>query len=70
MESGDRLALHGAASGRAGAAAGSRAPNGQREIIAGFARDQRVFASRADRRAVVDGNSPNCALYAFAKCPR
>ncbi|MBY4727529.1 MULTISPECIES: hypothetical protein [Burkholderia] len=35
-------------------AAGSRTPNGQREIIAGFARAQRVFASRTARRAVVD----------------
>ncbi|OXI56006.1 hypothetical protein CFB47_21170 [Burkholderia sp. AU27893] len=54
MESGGRRASCGAASGRAGSAAGSRTPNGQREIIAGFAWAQRVFASRTARRAVVD----------------
>jgi len=58
MESGGRRTSHGIANGRAHAAAGSQAPNGQWEIIAGFARLQRVFAARTDRRAVIDGSSP------------
>ncbi len=62
MESGGRRTSLGIAAGRAHVAAGSQVANGQREIIAGFVRLQRVFAVRTRCSMMVPKkNNPHSA---------